>query len=156
MEKELARTKDELSIIREQQLEASMTETNTRETQTQDDGAFIKYTCETQTEDDGEIIELREQLQKSAEALNIKQNEADLLQQQLQSQRSEIDNLQHALTSAVFTHFVHTHTHTHTRARTHRSSPKLILERATNQRPSSSKFCQTVYETHVTKIVTHL
>ena len=115
MEKELARTKDELSIIREQQLEASMTETNTRETQTQDDGAFIKYTCETQTEDDGEIIELREQLQKSAEALNSKQNEADLLQQQLESRLSETDNLQHALTSMVFTRFVRS------RASTHRS-----------------------------------
>ena len=92
MEEELVRTKDELSIIRQQQLEASVTETNT---------------CETQTEDDDEIIELREQLQKSAEALNSKQNEADLLQQQLQTQLSEIDSLQHALTSMVFSHFVH-------------------------------------------------
>ena len=92
MEEELVRTKDELSIIRQQQLEALPTETNT---------------CEMQTEDDDEIIELREQLQKSAEALNSKQNEADLLQQQLESRLSETDNLQHALTSMVFTHFVH-------------------------------------------------
>jgi len=91
MEAELARTKDEWTSILQQQSEVTAAETKT---------------CPTQTEADDEMVELREQLQKSVESLSSKQNEVDLLQQQLQSQLSQIDDLQHALTDKVFTRFV--------------------------------------------------
>ena len=94
MEAELARTKDELTSILQQQSEVTAAEMKT---------------CPTQTEADDEMVELREQLQKSVESLSSKQNEVDLLQQQLQSQLSEIDDLQHALTDKVLTCSVHTH-----------------------------------------------
>ena len=94
MEAELARTKDEFTSILQQQSEVSAAEMKT---------------CLTQTEADDEMVELREQLQKSVESLSSKQNEVDLLQQQLQSQLSEIDDLRHALTDKVLTCSIHTH-----------------------------------------------
>jgi len=91
MEAELTRTKDELTSILQLQSEVSAAETKT---------------CLTQTEADDEMVELREQLQKSVESLSSKQNEVDLLQQQLQSWLRDIDDLQRALIDKVFTRFV--------------------------------------------------
>ena len=105
VEAEMARTKDELTSIR-QQMKESTAETTTSQTQTDE------VSMAAATADDSEIVELREQLQKSAEALSSQRNKADLLQQQLQSQTREIDALRDALSSKV-ADFVHTHTHVH-------------------------------------------
>ena len=104
VEAEMARTKDELTSIR-QHMKESTAETTTSQTQTDE------VSMAAATADDSEIMELREQLQKSAEALSSQRNSADLLQQQLESQTREIDALREALSSKV-ADFVHTHTYT--------------------------------------------
>ena len=103
---------DELTSIR-QQMKESTAETATSQTQT-DEVSMTAATasCETQTEADSEIVELREQLQKSAEALSSQCNSADLLQQQLESRTREIDALRDAFCSEVFKRSVHLCVHT--------------------------------------------
>jgi len=103
---------DELTSIR-QQMKESTAETATSQTQT-DEVSMTAATasCETQTEADSEIVELREQLQKSTEALSSQRNNADLLQQQLESQTREIDTLRDAFCSEVFKRSAHLCLHT--------------------------------------------
>jgi len=103
---------DELTSIR-QQMKESTAETATSQTQT-DEVSMTAATasCETQTEADSEIVELREQLQKSTEALSSQCNNADLLQQQLESQTREIDTLRDAFCSEVFKRSAHLCLHT--------------------------------------------